>query len=801
MWTCTRCGMRRLGLVAVLTLVGAALGAQTNQGEIEGRAAPVARRACVGGVRAGALCNADADCPGSSCRDRNVFTLSVAVHYNAPAADITAIRNLVTAGSATLFDVTDGQAEIGQAIIHNDAPSTTQADLRVYPATCTSGANVGAACSTSANCPGTAPEPNGDCGIWWWSTTGAWKRGGSMHVSINNINAAANPGPILAHEFVHLVFDARDEYESRPGCGDNTGNASCPDAAAIAAGQDACLMDANGTELCWGQGNPANRTDMTNGNHDATNVTEQSQCRSNRSCWQQVAWSWPNTFTPPGGAPNQAANGAAVNATHFAVTDDSMRVVLVLDESGSMGLESPTRMERLQVAANDFVTLADPSALVGLVSFASNAATASGRARVAIAALSTNRTTLTNAINGLQPSTRTNIADGLREARALISAAPAATGSTYVVLMTDGLNNEPGSQANAAADLQGEITNLLNAGIPVYVTCTGGDNGLESQCAEIAAGTNGFYADAADSGALQDAFVDIHERIAGRQVVQSIEGRLSKLKGAAPTEIWMDPGSASALFVVTWRNPSASARLLVEGPDGQRHESQAMPQGRFVRVLHPQPGQWKAIVTAGSSQDSEYVVRAYTRNPQNGLLAAARHPTVAPGEEMYVYAYPQGPGGALTRPDATLQATVIRPDGTRDTLELHDRGRDGDGKGDDLPGDGTFTGVYRNTSTKGGYSFVIRADMQKWLPGHDAHEVDPNPRDVRIVRETTVSSAVAVRGEPVGTPEDDRPTSGAGPECCRLLVWLMTVAVVLQILSLLLLWRCCRARQKTHFSQ
>lgn len=795
MRTCTRRGMRRLAFAATLTLVGAAAGAQTNQGEIEGRAAPVARRACVGGASAGTLCNADADCPGSTCRDRNVFTLSVAVHYDAPAADVTAIRNLVTAASATVFDVTDGQAEIGQAIIHNNAPGTTPADLRVYPATCTSGANVGAACATSANCPGTAPGTNGDCGIWWWANTGSWKRNGSMHVSINYINAAANPGPILGHEFVHLVFDARDEYETRPGCGNNTANASCPDAVAIAAGQGACLMDANGTELCWGQGNAANLTDMTNGNHDATNVTEQSQCRSNRSCWQQVAWSWPNTFTVPAGAPDAAANGAVVNPTNFAVTDDSVRVVLVLDESGSMALESPTRMERLRVAANDFVTLADPSAQVGLVSFASNASTASGRARVAIAALNTNRTTLTNAVNALQPSTRTNIGDGLREARALINAAPAATGSTYVVLMTDGLNNEPGSQASAAADLQNEITNLLNAGIPVYVTCTGGDAGLESQCAEIAAGTNGFYADAADSGALQEAFIDIHERIAGRQIVKSFEGHLSKVEGVSPAEIWMDPGSASALFVVTWRDPSASARLLVEGPDGQRYESEAMPQGRFVRVPRPRSGRWKAVVTAGSSQDSAFVLRAYTRNPQNGLLAAARHPTVAPGEEMYVYAYPQGPGGSLTRPDATLRAIVVRPDGTRDTLDLHDRGRDATGKGDDIAGDGTFTGVYRNTSLKGGYSFVVSADMENWLPGHDAHEVDPNPRNVRIVRETSVSSAVAVRGEAVGKPEDDRPAPGATPECCRRLVWLTTLVILLQILTLLLIWRCCVARR------
>src|SRR5436190_22012718 len=58
------------------------LWAQTANGELEGRPAPVARRKCVGGAGAGSLCNADGDCPGSTCVDRNVFNISVAVLFN-----------------------------------------------------------------------------------------------------------------------------------------------------------------------------------------------------------------------------------------------------------------------------------------------------------------------------------------------------------------------------------------------------------------------------------------------------------------------------------------------------------------------------------------------------------------------------------------------------------------------------------------------------------------------------------------------------------------------------------------------
>ena len=39
--------------------------AQTAMGELEGCAAPVGRRQCVGGTNAGSPCNEDGDCPGS----------------------------------------------------------------------------------------------------------------------------------------------------------------------------------------------------------------------------------------------------------------------------------------------------------------------------------------------------------------------------------------------------------------------------------------------------------------------------------------------------------------------------------------------------------------------------------------------------------------------------------------------------------------------------------------------------------------------------------------------------------------
>jgi len=779
-------------MLGAATLLGGgaerAVAQGTALGEIEGRAATVARRKCTAGANAGQLCNENADCPGSTCQARNVFNLSVAVQYDAGAADLTAIENMITAGSATLFDVTDGQAEIGQATIHNNAASSAGTDVRVYPATCTGGAAIGAACNVNADCPDTAGNDDGYCGIWWHALAGAWKRGGSAHVSINVIRAEANPGQLIEHELAHLIFDTRDEYENSPGCTGRTARADCPDAAS---GQAECLMDSNLTEFCWGQGNPANLTDMTGGSHDATNVTEQSQCRSNRSCWDQVVWSWPNVFLKPAAAPDPAAGGAIVNATRFVRTDDTVRVVLVLDESGSMDAESPRRIDRLKVAAKDFVALAEDDTELGIVSYASDANVGSGRVEVAVTALGASRAAWNNPIDGLAPSTRTNIGAGLDKARNLIMAAGGVTANTYIVLMSDGLNNEPGSAAAAAADLSAKVAQLLTDGIPVYVTCTGSDLGLASQCSEIAAGTNGFYVDSADAARIPEAFAEMRERTAGYAGIASAYGHLGK---AAPTgspqtvTIPVEPGSQAASFVLQWTEAKADADMIVREPDGTAHDTQRMPQGRFLRVSNPAPGDWRMEIRA-TGATSPFVARAFAKHAGNHVAVAVRYPTVIPTGEIFVYAYPVDLGRAITSA-APITATVTRPDGSTDTLALYDLGRDPAGFGDDLPGDGIFTGVYRNTALKGPYQFLVSARISNWAVSEDAHEHQQSGRSGAFARETRLSTAVGVPTDVETTPED--PPTGAPSWCdgwmCRILIALL----LLVLLNLLIVWRCCR---------
>jgi Mg-chelatase subunit ChlD len=744
--------------------------AQTALGEIEARPAPVARRICISGANAGHLCNQNGSCPGSLCVDRNIFNISVAVQFNATNAELTSIQNLISNGSSVLFDVTDGQAEIGEAFIYNNAFGTgTEADLRIYPTT----------------------NP-----MWWQANTGSWQVGGSIHVSMNNVSSAANPGESLAHEFVHLVFDARDEYESRPaGCIDPTGVASCPD---DAAGVVSCLMDGGGlggadhSELCWGQGNPANLTDLTGGNHDATNITEQSRCRSNRSCWNQITWSWPNTFLAPAGAPNNAANGAIVNPTHFVTVNTTMRIVLVLDQSGSMSLESPSRMNRLKVAAKDFIALAENGTELGIVSYSDDAEPATGMANVAIAALGANRTAWNNAIDGLTPTNWTNIGAGLQKAVDMINTAGGVTGNTFIVLMTDGINNRPSPQASADAFLQDRIDDLLALGIPVYVTCTGGDLGLASQCSEIAAGTNGFYVDSRDAARLPEAFVDFHERISHRDGLSSFASwmKLDSNKyrtNRPPNSFFVEEGSESATFTLLWDDTQQKVTMFVTDPSGKEYSSSPLQQGRFVRVTSPVPGEWKMSIDWPRKAPAHYVTRAYSRNQTHSLSAGVRYARVLPGEEIYIYAYPRSTGGSVTDTSKRILGAVICPDGSIDYIELDDLGKLLPGGGDDISNDGVFTGVYRNTKLKGPYQFLLYADIDKWWQSEDRERPDKTTRSPHFVREVRISATVGDPNDVVKNPEDHP----------HIIKWCMWLFYLVLILILLLIWCIImRRRQK-----
>jgi hypothetical protein len=702
----------------------------TTRGEIEGRPAPVGRRQCIGGPDVGTWCNADADCNSSTCQDRNVFNLTISVRFNATAAQLTQINTMMTNASGVLFDATDGQAELGQVTTVNNA--TGGGDIVISAAgPCKGGGNF---------CAG----------------SGHWKSGGTVSVGMPGV-PGGGAGEALAHELVHLIFDVRDEYQTNGGA---SGTAQCPSATAVTAGEERCLMDVGGgnagvpgTEMCWGQGNDTAPLDLTVGNHDPPQTTEQSATRSNRSCWAQVVWSWPTVFTVPAGGPTLAAG--APNAINFVTPSAASRIVLVLDTSGSMGQESPTRLARLQVAAKDFVNLAVNGTELGLVTFSSSAVD-----QVAIGALVADRSAYINAIDGLTASGATHIGDGLDHARDMITAAGGVTANTSIILMTDGINNRP--TGTAAANLQGELDTLLTDSVPVLVTCTGDDLGLDSQCSEIANGTTGFFVDASDAADLPQAFVTLYQRATHGGNVGGQEGVLI---GQETYTIQVEAGATQLTAVAQWSHAKTAASIMLTSPDGKEHkESGDLFQGAYLRIAGPAAGTWQVVLTGEQDRRVGYVSAVYLENPLVELTVATRWSTVAPGDPMMIYAAPYS-SGPISQEGYKPVATVSLPNGQETRIELSDAGPDSEGHGDDAARDGIYTGSFTDTREKGSYTFVVSAEFQKpVLAGHDHGDHEPVPSEP-FVRVASVVVAVADAKDRTerDDPYDD-PKGGTDPE-------------------------------------
>jgi hypothetical protein len=686
----------------------------------------VARRRCIGGTEAGTLCKRNADCPGSTCFDRNVFNLSVAVHFNADSTQIQVIKNALSGMSYVLMDVTDGQAEIGQFIIHNNAISSNNADIRIY-------------------------EPGS--GEWWWANTGGWKTGGSIHVSYNYIASSTHPGNVFVHEFTHLVFDARDEYQSATvGCTESLpqGTAQCPIEEAQNNGEYPCIMDnSNFSEYCWGQG--ALDGGVTHGNHDASLITEQSRCRSDRSVWDQVVWSWPNTFLKPAGAPDPGTNGATLNSPKFIEVDNTRRVVLALDRSGSMGTESPTRLSRLQTAARDFVALAENGTELGMVSFSTN-----GSTDVPLAALSADRTVYDTAINSLTASGATNIGEALQIAHSMIvNAGAPLPADTYIVLMSDGINNQSSPNLNSVLD------DIEDDGIPVFVTCTGSDWNLSSQCTHIASATNGFSVDSADSSDLQNSFVLLHEKTRSADPVQTKTGIISS-DGSTET-FSVENKAESVTFTVTWKDTEQYVSMTVKDPNGvSSYEVSQMDQGLFVRIQQPLPGEWQVRIYSRISGEP-YIAKAFVQNRVAQLGGAANKSVVRPGEAIKLFAYPQF-YGSIKGKSGEIAAQVVRPDGQTGQVVFSDKGRSA-GTGDDLPDDGQYTALYKDSKLPGAYTFIANLDSTGWtsnVEGSLSSSISPFKRELRI---TAVVDEVT---SPPLSCREDRQASASGVHYSKL---------------------------------
>jgi len=148
---------------------------------------------------------------------------------------------------------------------------------------------------------------------------------------------------------------------------------------------------------------------------------------------------------------------------------DQADVMLVLDRSGSI---DSTELGQLKNAANAFITAMNPDGGVhmGQTSFATNGSLDLG--------LTGNQTALHNAVNGLSSGGNTNLYEGILFADQELAGPndrPDTATPDYMIIITDGRPNQPGTESNARAVAIAAAAAAKTAGVTIYVVGIGSD--------------------------------------------------------------------------------------------------------------------------------------------------------------------------------------------------------------------------------------------------------------------------------------------------------------------------------------
>ncbi len=389
--------------------------------------------------------------------------------------------------------------------------------------------------------------------------------------------------------------------------------------------------------------------------------------------------------------------------------------MLVIDRSGSMA--DPVNTPKIDAAKNAarlFVDVTDADLdKVGLASFSTNAtldetlATASAGHKNDVKA----------AINALVQSGATSIGDGLQSAVTQIGANGSTEGEDWVVLLSDGMENE--------VQFWNQVENTVkNAGVRVNAIALGADAD-QVLLQEIAIETGGqyYYVDAGTAGGraanraatvdatanrLADVFAAASERIKQHQRFWEASGDLVQsdaVQFVIPIE---GAGIASAQFAFNWDDAADSLDVVVNRPDGSLVVDGVDGASiltddthTVVKVGDLTEGDWVVKLTAASG-DPEYLallsghdqrgarLDVYFGQYQEELGAAVFDADFMRGLTMPIVATVTDRGGIVLGAD--VMASIEHPDGTVIDLPLFDDGAHNDGVAND--------GVYANDYTR-----------------------------------------------------------------------------------------------------
>ena len=377
--------------------------------------------------------------------------------------------------------------------------------------------------------------------------------------------------------------------------------------------------------------------------------------------------------------------------------------VLVVDASGSMGYND--KLVSAKAAARLFADVKQQFDQLGVVSFSTDATQEFPLTVVPDQDDAAGvRASAQTAINGITEKTTTSIGDGLQMGQSMLAASGSPDHQWVMVLLSDGMENEPLYWSNVRAS-------IVASGTKVHAIALGrdADEELMREIAEATCGsvwvdqcyhyieesgvltTTGMSTAAVSNlpNALADIYRRAEETIAGHQRLWQGGGTLSGSQ-SIPVTIAED-GVRNAFFSFHWNDSAAPLNVSITGPggvsfiqlsDGKNHQvfyADKLPPGTYTLHLSAPGGTTTWIGSLSGRMVYGTEMYAFLDNTQ-----AERYP----GLPVRLQASLTDHKGPVT--GAIISATIYHPELGVEVVRLVDDG----GPYDDVANDGVYGYVY-----------------------------------------------------------------------------------------------------------
>lgn len=657
------------------------------------------------------------------------FNFCVSVRFKATAAELQKIRDAFQNASQVLADATDGQHRFGTITIVNNSGASESAEYWVNAGTARAEATIG------------KYGVRGQHVMMYFDSNFQGRHGGAIADAFS-----------IAHEHAHHAYGVFDEYKG-PG-----GDAECappPDDANL----NFCLMD----NIFRRGGNAGGvsaagytlKEFCVKSNHDPDKDTDQDSVHKT-SCWETIAAHAKRSATAPAALP--ASNAPAAHTVTFHDGTSGLRVILILDHSGSMSIDD--RLTFAKQGAAQFVDLLGVGDSVGVVSFDDTVTVNFGLTAITGAGT---RNAAKAAINAITLGGATNIGGGLQAALGQINALTDHSCNNVFVLLSDGDHNTGPAPATVIPALQDAGVTVLSVGLGAGISATG-----QATLQNVASQTGGKFFRVSSAADLTALFIQLSAETTGSGLLVRLPQAIASGQ-IKEVPVFVEAGAENATFAVTLENSADSITVSLLSPSGvviteadaianPNVEFISGPLSRIFRIQAPEGGTWKIVIAAGSIVNGNLQVLALAKHDGVSFSVSVLEDTLTFPKAVEIDGTPRFGGEPVL--GALITGVVIRPDGSSVPLTLFDDGLAE--HADAISGDGNYANRFDQYSGNGTYTFQLTAVvlMGQTSAGEELFSFDgSNTKPVPPFTRSSSTTAV-VSGVPAGT---DLSISKSGP--------------------------------------